>query len=640
MDNFNIFDIEQQVLDFMRQLDASPAPYERLFIDDALHRYDIDGDRRGSKCGAYCIHPDGIPAGFVQDWKRNTKANWKFDTSDMPQEQRNYYDSKEYKEKCELKKQQRKAELEKKHAEIADFCRIQIATLPDAPENHKYLQSKQIYPYGVKFNGKSLAVPLRDIDGNVKSIQWIEPNGDKRFHTESAPKGSFWSVALDTINENSEGTILLGEGFATMAKVHELTGLPCVAGISCHFFDAVAVALKRKYSKCKVIMTADNDLGTQIRRGFNPGIQQAQNLVNAGLAVGIAAPVFDNPEDGTDWDDYAIKYGDEKARYELLHAIERALVPKHIIALEQHIQLINAQELRRKVFAPVIWAVDGFLPAGLSILAGGPKVGKSILALHLSVGVAIGGCVLGKIFVQQGDVLYLALEDTQRRLQERINGSDILDDTVDLSRLDLITNIPRQHEGGLQYVQYWLETHKEARLVIIDTLQMFRKQLTGKGNMYAEDYDVISNIKAVGDKFNVPILIIHHLKKGMEGDWLSEISGSQGIAGAADSIFSLKRERNSNIGILHRTGRDVEEKDFFMKLENYGWILQEDAENFTMPEWKRQILDFLKENISVTPMQLAISANIDANTAQKNLYRLMKEGIVKKVGRGTYELVK
>ena len=91
MDNFNIFDIEQQVLDFMRQLDASPAPYERLFIDDALHRYDIDGDRRGSKCGAYCIHPDGIPAGFVQDWKRNTKANWKFDTSDMPQEQRNYY---------------------------------------------------------------------------------------------------------------------------------------------------------------------------------------------------------------------------------------------------------------------------------------------------------------------------------------------------------------------------------------------------------------------------------------------------------------------------------------------------------------------------------------------------------------------
>ena len=158
--------------------------------------------------------------------------------------------------------------------------------------------------------------------------------------------------------------------------------------------------------------------------------------------------------------------------------------------------------------------------------------------------------------------------------------------------------------------------------------------------MYAEDYDVISNIKAVGDKFNVPILIIHHLKKGMEGDWLSEISGSQGIAGAADSIFSLKRERNSNIGILHRTGRDVEEKDFFMKLENYGWILQEDAENFTMPEWKRQILDFLKENISVSPMQLSEKYNIDHKTAQKNLHRLVKEGLIKKVGYGTYGLAK
>lgn len=74
---------------------------------------------------------------------------------------------------------------------------------------------------------------------------------------------------------------------------------------------------------------------------------------------------------------------------------------------------------------------------------------------------------------------------------------------------------------------------------------------------------------------------------------LSEISGSQGIAGAADIIFSLKRERNSTLAMLHRTGRDIEEeeKDFIMKLDGFGWRLQDNAEDFTMPECKRQILD-------------------------------------------------
>ena len=98
--------------------------------------------------------------------------------------------------------------------------------------------------------------------------------------------------------------------------------------------------------------------------------------------------------------------------------------------------------------------------------------------------------------------------------------------------------------------------------------------------MYSEDYEAVSSMKKIADAHHVPFIILHHLKKGMEGDWLSEISGSQGIAGAADTIFSLKRERNSNIATLHRTGRDVEEKDFIMKLDGFGWTLQGEAERF------------------------------------------------------------
>ena len=639
LQSFSDYEIETQFMAFLRNNDIEPADNIQLIRDGQIHRYRLNGDKRSNKSGAYCIYNDGLPAGWAEDWHIGKSINWCYDTSGLPKEQRDYYESPEQKKKIEAAKEKRKQEALQRQAEVSDKARIRIETLPDAPENHKYLQAKQVYPYNLKLDGQNLAVPLRDINGNIKSLQWIYPNSDKKLYPGSMPKGLFWSIGLDLLTTHPDWPILFGEGYATMAKVYELTGYPCVAGISCYYLAEAAKALKGKYTEQKIIVMADNDKETELKRGFNPGIKHAQELIKTGLAYDMIAPDFTNPEDGSDWDDFAILHGDNKTADILAEKIRYAIAPTEIKLVLSKTTRINAQDLRAKVFPPVKWAVPGFLPEGLSILAGGPKVGKSILALHLSVGVAIGGCVLGKIDVQKGDVLYLALEDTQRRIQERINGGELADEnSIDLSCLEIITEIPRQNLGGTLYIEYWLSTHKNARLVIIDTLQMFRKLLTGKGSMYSEDYEAISAIKKIADVYGVAILIIHHLKKGMEGDWLSEISGSQGIAGAADTIFSLKRERNSTLGTLHRTGRDVEEKDFIMKLDGYGWILQDDAEAFTIPEWKRQVLDFLKANPSVTPMQLSTAYGLDAKTAQKHLYRLVKEGTIRKEGYGTYKL--
>ena len=639
LQSFSDYEIETQFMAFLRNNDIEPADNIQLIRDGQIHRYRLNGDKRSNKSGAYCIYNDGLPAGWAEDWHIGKSINWCYDTSGLPKEQRDYYESPEQKKKIEAAKEKRKQEALQRQAEVSDKARIRIETLPDAPENHKYLQAKQVYPYNLKLDGQNLAVPLRDINGNIKSLQWIYPNSDKKLYPGSMPKGLFWSIGLDLLTTHPDWPILFGEGYATMAKVYELTGYPCVAGISCYYLAEAAKALKGKYTEQKIIVMADNDKETELKRGFNPGIKHAQELIKTGLAYDMIAPDFTNPEDGSDWDDFAILHGDNKTADILAEKIRYAIAPTEIKLVLSKTTRINAQDLRAKVFPPVKWAVPGFLPEGLSILAGGPKVGKSILALHLSVGVAIGGCVLGKIDVQKGDVLYLALEDTQRRIQERINGGELADEnSIDLSCLEIITEIPRQNLGGTLYIEYWLSTHKNARLVIIDTLQMFRKLLTGKGSMYSEDYETISAIKKIADVYGVAILIIHHLKKGMEGDWLSEISGSQGIAGAADTIFSLKRERNSTLGTLHRTGRDVEEKDFIMKLDGYGWVLQDDAEIFTMPEWKRQVLDFLKDNPSVTPMQLSTAYGLDAKTAQKHLYRLVKEGTIRKEGYGTYKL--
>ncbi len=81
--------------------------------------------------------------------------------------------------------------------------------------------------------------------------------------------------------------------------------------------------------------------------------------------------------------------------------------------------VFTAAELMAQDIPPVRWILPGILPEGLTILAGKPKMGKSWLALDLSVAVATGGKVLG-LQVEQAGVLYLALEDTKRRLQDRL----------------------------------------------------------------------------------------------------------------------------------------------------------------------------------------------------------------------------
>ena len=207
----------------------------------------------------------------------------------------------------------------------------------------------------------------------------------------------------------------------------------------------------------------------------------------------------------------------------------------------------------------------------------------------------------------------------------------------------MITHIPRQHEGGIDFVKWWLNNHPEARLVIIDTLQMFRKQLSGKGNVYGEDYDAIAELKKVADEYNVAFLVIHHLKKvspkeELLGDWINQFSGSAGLSGSADTLFILRRARTDKYGMLYRTGRDVEEKNFHMRLDGFGWMLEGDAEEFTMPSWKKQILDYLKEHKTVTPMELSSACELNINTAQQNLRKLLKEGSIKKEGYGKYTI--
>ena len=632
--------IENQLLNDMRSLHIEPVEHITFTFDGNIHRYKVAGDKGSEKAGAYCIWTVHWPAGWLYNWRTGIHTSWCFSRNNVPKDS---FSDAEYLGLLEKAKRVQAKSLEdikQKQLQATDRARIFFETLQNAPDDHKYFISKNVPNYGLHYRDdlRQLAVPLRNINGNIQSIQWIDEKGNKLFFEGAPTKAAFFSVGLDLLNQAhfKNAPILIGEGYATIATVHELTGYPCVAAMTCHNLLLVAEAICHKFPNHKIIFIADND---HLTNG-NPGLTSAQEASSHIKNSEILFPAFLPHERGTDWNDYYKLHGEQLTAYLLKEKINFAMLPKQTQDLLKRVEVVNAQVLRNSVLPPLKWAIEGFLPSGLSILAGSPKVGKSILALHIALSVAIGGCALGKIFVEQGDVLYLALEDNKRRIQERINGSDLEHDT-DISHLDIAYTVPRQHEGGLAYIEYWLITHKNARLVIIDTLQMFRKQLSGKGHMYSEDYDAVSEIKKIADKYDVPFLVIHHLKKAKETeDWINELSGSQGIAGAADTLFSLKRARTQAVGILHRTGRDVEEKDFAMTLDGFGWTLQGEAEDFIMPAWKKQILDFLKEHENITPMELATAYNLNIVTAKSNLQRMTKEGKIQRVGHGIYSIKK
>src|SRR4051794_6398164 len=146
----------------------------------------------------------------------------------------------------------------------------------------------------------------------------------------------------------------------------------------------------------------------------------------------------------------------------------------------------TAADLMTATFPEPKWAVPGLVAEGLNLLVGAPKLGKSWLCLGLAVAVASGGRALGKVKVDQGAVLYAALEDPPRRLQGRLQailGTDPVPDD-----LHIVTALPRLPDATT-WLAGWLDMHPSARLVIVDVLRKVRPPNDGRGNAYNEDYD-------------------------------------------------------------------------------------------------------------------------------------------------------
>lgn len=212
----------------------------------------------------------------------------------------------------------------------------------------------------------------------------------------------------------------------------------------------------------------------------------------------------------------------------------------------------TAKEILEKELDEMPFVVEKLLPIGLGLLAGSPKVGKSYLSLWLAIKVANGENVWENE-VLKSEILYLCYKDNEIRIQNQL--IEITEDAPNGAHF--CTEISKLGGELETRIKNFILENENTKLVIIDTLQTIRPEKTE--NTYANDYSDLLNLKNLAYELNICILLIHHFRKSKDKDGFNQITGSTGLQGVVDTMFTLEKvSRGEKIAKLSCIGRDID----------------------------------------------------------------------------------
>lgn len=240
---------------------------------------------------------------------------------------------------------------------------------------------------------------------------------------------------------------------------------------------------------------------------------------------------------------------------------------------------VSARDLLAKEYEPLAEIVQGLIAPGLYILAGAPKTGKSWLSLDMCMAVSNGESLWNQETIKS-DVLYLALEDAERRIQQRLQ---LLSDG-EVGNIYFATEVEPIGDGFERQITSYLENNQNIKMVVVDTFGKARGGKVCKCG-YIEDYAVMSSIKKLAMRFDIAVVLVHHTRKKESNDIMDMISGTNGIFGCADGgMVLLRSDRLEGEATLYTTSRDFKDNKFNIRLnrETMRWDLRDDndgAEN-------------------------------------------------------------
>ena len=347
------------------------------------------------------------------------------------------------------------------------------------------------------------------------------------------------------------------------------------------------------------------------------GADEGQSVSNSDFTIPDVEEKYNPPEE--DWE-------------ELYRKIQRVQDPAYF-------HTVTFDQLMDSVFQGRPAVIDNFLYPGVYLLAGAPKIGKSFLVAQIAYHVSVGKELWGYI-VHPGTVLYLALEDDERRLQNRMFRMFDVEGTSDLY---FATHAKMIGRGLDEQLEGFIGEHRDTRLIIIDTLQKVRETVKDAYS-YANDYEVIGRLKTFAGKYGICVLLVHHTRKQPAGDSFEMISGTTGLLGCADGALLMQKEkRTSYTATLDVVGRDQPDQRLYLikDPEHLNWELDHTENEL----WKRQpdaLLNAVAKLVSAespewegSPTELSeiLSQDIAANRLTKHLNvnagRLLEEQRVK-----------
>lgn len=265
------------MLTAMQAAGLAPAKVIDLIPDGKLRRYRVEGDKPGSANGWYVLHAHPMLAGAFGSWKTGDSHNWREARGRPPTHQE--------REQLRQAMQAAQAVRAAEQAAVQEQARAKAERLwsraRPATNAHAYLQRKRVPAIGVRQLRDMLLIPARDTGGTLHTLQFIGPDGGKRFLTGGRIAGCYFAMG------RPNGVLLLCEGYATGATLHQATRHAVAVAFNCGNLRAVALALRAKFPTLRIVVCADNDTRTP----GNPGVTRAQEAAQA-VGGAVVIPSF------------------------------------------------------------------------------------------------------------------------------------------------------------------------------------------------------------------------------------------------------------------------------------------------------------------------------------------------------------
>ena len=316
-------------------------------------------------------------------------------------------------------------------------------------------------------------------------------------------------------------------------------------------------------------------------------------IVQPGGAIGFRC--LHNSCSGRTWQDLRLKF--EPDAYDEKHAEDDARIEEGWKKHKQYmlskvtddveeikrnlpqVVTISAKDLQQKQFPETYYAVEGMIPEGETVIAAPPKTGKSWLMLDMCLKVAQGEKFLD-FDTRKSDTLYLALEDGDKFEQERLNIV-CPEDAPDNFHF-VFDNILHLNEGFTLQLDSILAKLPNTKLVVIDTLNFIQYHPAKGESAYNCDYRTGRDLKAYAEKHGIAIVVVTHTTKMLHAeDEMMNVSGTNGVTGAADAVVVLSKEKRTDLDAkMFITGRKVRQSMHEIKFDDQAckWLYKGVAE--------------------------------------------------------------